>query len=50
MTLLRAGSSDYPMDLLKTAGVDLSDPATMQAIVDQLDYLVNLLEEELARL
>jgi len=50
MTLLRAGSSDYPMDLLKTAGVDLSDPTTMQAIVDQLDYLVNLLEQELARL
>jgi oligoendopeptidase F len=50
MTLLRAGSSDYPMELLKTAGVDLADPATMQAIVDNLDYLVGLLEEELARL
>jgi len=50
MTLLRAGSSDYPMDLLKRAGVDLSDPATMPAIVDQLDYLVNLLEQELAKL
>ncbi len=50
MTLLGAGSSDHPMELLKTAGVDLGDPATMQAIVDQLDYLVNLLEAELAKL
>lgn len=50
MTLLRAGSSDYPMELLKQAGVDLSRPETMQAIVDQLDYLVTLLEQELARL
>jgi len=50
MTLLKAGSSDYPMELLKQAGVDLSDPATMQAIVDKLDRLVTLLEAELAKL
>ena len=50
MTLLKAGSSDYPMELLKQSGVDLSDPATMEAIVDKLDRLVTLLEEELARL
>ncbi len=50
MKLLRAGDSDYSMELLKESGVDLTDPATMQAIVDNLDYLVGLLEEELARL
>jgi oligoendopeptidase F len=50
MTLLGAGASDHPMELLKSSGVDLGDAATMQAIVDQLDYLVNLLEGELAKL
>lgn len=50
MNLLRAGSSDYPMELLLEAGVDLSQAATMQAIVDNLDYLVTMLEGELAKL
>jgi oligoendopeptidase F len=50
MKLLRAGASDHPMELLKEAGVDLADATTMQAIVDNLDYLVGLLEGELARL
>jgi oligoendopeptidase F len=50
MTLLKAGGSDYPMELLKKAGVDLSQPATFQAIVDRLDQYVTLLEAELAKL
>ena len=50
MTLLKAGSSDYPMELLKKAGVDLSQPATFQAIVDRLDSYVTQLEQELAKL
>ena len=29
------------MTLLKNAGVDLSEPATVQAVVDQLDGLVD---------
>jgi len=45
--LLRAGSSDYPMTLLQRAGVDLSQPETVQAIVGQLDDLVTKLETEL---
>jgi len=48
LTLLRAGGSDYPMELLKAAGVDLSQPDTVRAIVDQLDGLVSRLEKELA--
>ena len=47
LTLLRAGGSDYPMELLKTAGIDLSQPDTVRAIVDQLDDLVGRLEREL---
>jgi oligoendopeptidase F len=48
LNLLRAGGSDYPMELLRTAGVDLSQPDTVRAIVDQLDSLVTRLEQELA--
>jgi oligoendopeptidase F len=50
LTLLRSGGSDYPMELLKRAGVDLSQPDTVRAIVDQLDGLVSRLERELAQL
>ncbi len=50
LTLLRSGGSDYPMEQLKKAGVDLSQPDTVQAIVNQLDGLVTRLEKELAAL
>jgi oligoendopeptidase F len=45
LELLAAGGSDHPMILLKTAGVDLSEPATIRTVVDQLDSLVTRLEE-----
>src|SRR5262245_23023138 len=48
LTLLRAGGSDYPMNLLANAGVDLSQPETVRAVTLQLDGLVTRLEEELA--
>jgi oligoendopeptidase F len=44
LDLLGAGGSDHPMTLLKAAGVDLSQPATVRAVVDQLDDLVGRLE------
>jgi oligoendopeptidase F len=47
LTLLRSGGSDYPMEQLKRAGVDLSQPDTVRAIVNQLDDLVSRLEKEL---
>jgi oligoendopeptidase F len=47
LELLRSGGSNYPMELLKTAGVDLSQPDTVRAIVNQLDGLVTRLEQEL---
>jgi len=43
--LLSAGGSDHPMALLKRAGVDLSEPSTVLAVVDQLNGLVSRLEE-----
>jgi oligoendopeptidase F len=47
LNLLRAGGSDYPMDLLARAGVDLSQPDTVRAVASELDSLVTKLEREL---
>jgi oligoendopeptidase F len=44
LTLLKAGGSDHPMTLLQRAGVDLSRPEPVRAVVDQLDALVTKLE------
>jgi oligoendopeptidase F len=49
LTLLRSGGRDYPMELLKKAGVDLSEPETVNAVVNQLDDLVTRLEQELEK-
>ena len=49
LRLLRAGGSDYPMELLRVAGIDLSQPDTVRAVVDQLENLVTRLEEELQK-
>src|SRR5581483_2459543 len=40
LALLEAGGSDHPMALLQRAGVDLSRPETVLAVVDQLNTLV----------
>ncbi len=47
LELLASGGSDHPMALLRKAGVDLSEPSTVQAVVDQLDGLVARLEQEI---
>jgi oligoendopeptidase F len=50
LDLLRAGGSDYPMNLLKRAGVDLSTPEPADAVVKQLDKRVSQLEAEIEKL
>jgi oligoendopeptidase F len=50
LNLLRAGGSDHPMDELKAAGVDLSKPETVQAVIDQMNGLVDRLEKEILEL
>ena len=50
LTLLKAGGSDHPMPLLQRAGVDLSKPETVRAVVDQLDRLVTQLEGAISKL
>jgi oligoendopeptidase F len=47
--LLKSGGSDHPMPLLQRAGVDLSRPETVRAVVDQLDALVTRLEHAIER-
>ena len=47
LNLLKAGGSDYPMNLLARAGVDLSQPDTVRAVAAELDNLVRRLEGEL---
>src|SRR4030095_3935211 len=47
LRLLKAGGNDHPMTLLQRAGVDLSRPETVRAVVDQLDQLVSQLEREI---
>jgi oligoendopeptidase F len=44
LALLESGGSDHPMTLLQSAGVDLSKPEPVRAVVSQLDTLVSRLE------
>jgi oligoendopeptidase F len=50
LTLLKSGGNDQPMKQLQKAGVDLSQPATVQAVVDQMDELVTRMEAEAAKI
>ena len=50
LTLLKSGGNDHPMAQLKKAGVDLTERATVQAVVDQLDALVTRMETEAAKI
>ncbi len=49
LSLLRAGGSNYPMNLLAQAGVDLSRPDAVHAVAVELEALVARLETELDR-
>ena len=48
LELLRSGASDHPVELLRRAGVDLTDPESLSALVEEMDLLVTRLEGELA--
>jgi oligoendopeptidase F len=45
MGLLEAGDSEYPMDILKNAGVDMSSPEPVTATVELFADLVNQFEK-----
>lgn len=48
--LLKSGGNDYPMNILKKAGVDMNKPEVVQAVIDDLKTLVDLMEKELKKL
>ena len=50
LDLLKSGGNDHPMKQLQKAGVDLSQAATVQAVVDQMNELVSQMELEAAKI
>ena len=44
LTMLKSGSSDYPVALLKKAGIDMTSTAPMEATIAVFDDLVDQLE------
>jgi oligoendopeptidase F len=49
LAMLKSGSSDYPYDLVKKAGVDLATPAPYQAIAARMNSIMDEIEKILAR-
>ncbi|MFH1679972.1 MAG: oligoendopeptidase F [Candidatus Eisenbacteria bacterium] len=49
LEFLESGSSDYPVEVIKKAGVDLSSPAPIQATCDLFARLVEELDRELKK-
>ena len=47
LELLRSGGNDYPIEQLLAAGVDLTRPEPVEAVVAELDRLVGQLEAEI---
>jgi oligoendopeptidase F len=49
LTLLKAGGSDYPYDLVKAAGVDLATPAPYRSLVARMNRIMDEIETIVAR-
>jgi oligoendopeptidase F len=45
LSFLKGGSSKWPLDLLKDAGVDMTSPAPVETALDYFERLVGELEE-----
>lgn len=48
LSFLKAGCSRYPIDIMKSAGVDMRSPAPVIAAINKFDDLVKQLDKELA--
>ena len=44
---LKAGGSDYPINILKKAGVDMTTPAPLEATMARFKELLDMLEEDM---
>ncbi len=49
LSILRAGGSDYPYDILNRAGVDMATPPVYQAVIRRANRLMDEIEAILAR-
>lgn len=45
INFLKAGSSDYPINILKSAGVDMNSPEPVQAVSDRMNQVLNEMEK-----
>jgi len=45
LNFLKAGSSDYPINILKSAGVDMNTSEPVQAVSDRMNQVLNEMEE-----
>lgn len=50
LTMLKSGGSDYPLELLKRAGVDMTTPAPFDAAFKRYDTLLTEMEKIVERL
>ena len=50
LTMLKSGSNDYPIELLKKAGIDMTSAAPIEATIEVFDDLVDQLEQALAEM
>jgi oligoendopeptidase F len=48
LNMLRAGNSDYPYEMVKSAGVDLASPAPYRSIVSRMNKIMDEIEKILA--
>jgi len=44
---LKSGGSDYPINILKKAGVDMSTPKPLEDTIRRFDELLEMLEKEI---
>jgi oligoendopeptidase F len=44
LAFLKAGGSDYPVEILKDAGLDMTSPAPYNAVIDRMDAVMDEIE------
>jgi oligoendopeptidase F len=49
LDFLKAGNSDYPINILKAAGVDMSSPAPVLAVSAKMNAILNEIEKVLEK-
>ena len=48
LNFLKSGSSDYPIEVLKKAGVDMNSPEPILAVIKKMNRLMDEMEKELS--